>query len=157
MSTKGIKDLTKVADPKAGLKAAKSFSNEFKAFISRGNVVDLAVGVIIGAAFGKIVSSLVSDILMPVAGMIMGGLNFSELTITVGDADIKYGNFIQSVIDFLIIAAAIFVFVKVLTNMQMRVKKPQAVEEKKLEKTSDEQITILRDIRDELKKGNRER
>ncbi|GHU09369.1 large-conductance mechanosensitive channel [Alphaproteobacteria bacterium] len=141
-----------VTDPKAGLKAARGFGNEFKNFISRGNVVDLAVGVIIGAAFGKIVSSLVNDILMPVVGVLLGGLKFTDLTLKFGDAQIAYGQFIQNVIDFLIVAFAIFMFVKVLTRMQLRAKKPQRVEEIKLEKKGDEQLDVLREIRDELKK-----
>ena len=75
---------------------------DFKKFISRGNVVDMAVGVIIGAAFGKIVSSLVNDVLMPFVGIFMGGVDFSQLAITIGEAQIKYGAFIQTIIDFLV-------------------------------------------------------
>ena len=78
---------------------------EFKKFISRGNVMDLAVGVIMGSAFGKIVSSLVSDIIMPIVGIISGGINFTNLSLTIGDANIKYGVFIQNVVDFLIISS----------------------------------------------------
>jgi large conductance mechanosensitive channel len=85
---------------------------EFRAFVMRGNVLDLAVGVIIGGAFGKIVASLVNDILMPLIGLIMGGVNFSELAFTVGAAVIKWGVFVQTVIDFLIIALVIFMIVK---------------------------------------------
>ena len=87
---------------KAQEKVGKGFS-EFKEFISRGNVMDMAVGVIIGAAFGKIVSSLVDDILMPLIGTLLGGLNFSGLTIKINDASIAYGSFIQAIINFLII------------------------------------------------------
>ena len=87
--------------------------NEFKTFISRGNVVDMAVGVIIGGAFGKIVTSLVNDILMPLIGTILGGLDFSNLSIKINDANIAYGAFIQSIIDFLIIAFCIFMMIKV--------------------------------------------
>ena len=86
---------------------------EFKEFISKGNVVDLAVGVIIGGAFGKIVTSLVNDIIMPLIGVIIGGINFTNLSIKIGESVIAYGSFIQNIIDFLIIAACIFVFVKV--------------------------------------------
>ena len=86
--------------------------NEFKSFISRGNVVDMAVGVIIGGAFGKIVTSLVNDILMPLIGVIVGGVDFSNLSIKVGDATIAYGNFIQTIFDFLIVAFCIFLMVK---------------------------------------------
>lgn len=86
--------------------------NEFKQFISRGNVLDLAVAVVIGGAFGAVVNSLVNDILMPVIGVIIGGLDFTGLAITVGEARIQYGNFIQAIVNFLIIAAALFFVVK---------------------------------------------
>ena len=89
---------------------------EFKKFISKGNVVDLAVGVIIGGAFGKIVSSLVNDILMPIIGILIGGIDFSSLSIKVGSAKITYGMFIQNIIDFLIIAFCVFIFVKIVNN-----------------------------------------
>lgn len=95
---------------------------EFKEFISRGNVMDLAVGVIIGGAFGKIVSSLVNDVIMPFIGMISGGLNFSEMSYAVGDATIAYGSFIQSVIDFFIIAICIFLIIKVLGKFKKKKK-----------------------------------
>ncbi|MBI3161962.1 MAG: large conductance mechanosensitive channel protein MscL [Chloroflexi bacterium] len=85
---------------------------EFKEFVLRGNVLDLAIGVIIGAAFTKIVTSLVNDILMPLIGLAMGGVNFSELSIKVGDAVVKWGAFLQTVIDFLIVAFVIFMIVK---------------------------------------------
>jgi large conductance mechanosensitive channel len=85
---------------------------EFKEFIMRGNVMDLAVGVIIGGAFGKIIASLVDDILMPLIGLLIGGINFSDLALTVGNAQVTYGNFINNVIDFLIIALVIFLMVK---------------------------------------------
>lgn len=85
---------------------------EFKEFVMRGNVLDMAIGVIVGGAFGKIVGSLVNDILMPVVGLAMGGINFSELSFSVGSAVIKWGAFIQSIIDFLIIALVIFIIVK---------------------------------------------
>jgi large conductance mechanosensitive channel len=85
---------------------------EFKKFVMRGNVLDLAVGVIIGGAFGKIVASLVGDILMPVIGLGLGGIDFSGLAVMVGKAEIKYGSFIQTIFDFLIIAFVIFLIVK---------------------------------------------
>lgn len=85
---------------------------DFKNFISRGNVVDMAVGVIIGTAFGKIVSSLVNDVLMPFVGIFLGGVDFSSLSINIGEAQVKYGIFIQTIIDFIIIAFTIFVVVK---------------------------------------------
>ena len=81
---------------------------EFKEFAMRGNVMDMAVGVIIGGAFGKIVSSLVDDVIMPVIGVLTGGVDFSKLSLMVGDAEVKYGMFIQNIIDFLIIANLYF-------------------------------------------------
>jgi large conductance mechanosensitive channel len=91
---------------------------DFKKFIMRGSVLDLAVAVIIGAAFGKIIASLVDDILMPLIGLLLGGLDFSGLAFTVGKASVMYGSFIQTVIDFLIIALVIFLIVKAASSMQ---------------------------------------
>jgi large conductance mechanosensitive channel len=91
---------------------------EFREFAIRGNVMDLAVAVIIGGAFGKIITSLVNDVLMPVIGLVMGGVNFSELSITVGAAVIKWGAFVQSIIDFLIIAFVIFLLVRAMNRMK---------------------------------------
>lgn len=96
---------------------------EFKEFAMRGNVLDLAIAVIIGGAFGKIITSLVNDVLMPLIGLAMGGINFSDLAITVGAAVIKYGAFIQSIIDFLIVAFVIFMIVRAMNRM----KKPAPV------------------------------
>lgn len=118
--------------------------NEFKTFISRGNVVDMAVGVIIGSAFGKIVTSLVNDVLMPIIGIILGGLDFSNLSIKFNNAVISYGLFIQSVIDFLIIALCIFMMVKFFEKFKKK-------EEKTEEKIVDEKIELLKEIRDLLK------
>lgn len=92
--------------------------SEFKEFIAQGNVMDMAVGVIIGGAFGKIVTSLVNDILMPIVGVLIGGLDFTSLQIQVGTATVKYGNFIQNVVDFLIVAACIFSMLKVLATFK---------------------------------------
>ncbi len=94
--------------------------NEFKTFIMRGNVMDMAVGVIIGGAFGKIISSLVSDIFMPLIGLIIGGIDFTGLAFTIGKANVTYGNFINNVIDFLIIAAVIFLMVKGVNSLQRK-------------------------------------
>jgi large conductance mechanosensitive channel len=91
---------------------------EFREFAIRGNVMDLAVAVIIGGAFGKIITSLVSDVLMPVIGLVLGGVNFSELSLTVGAAVIKWGAFVQSIIDFLIIAFVIFMLVRAMNRMK---------------------------------------
>lgn len=134
---------------KKEIKISKSLTkevNEFKTFISRGNVVDMAVGVIIGGAFGKIVTSLVNDILMPLIGTILGGLDFSNLSIKINDANIAYGAFIQSIIDFLIIAFCIFMMIKVFEKFKHK-------EEKKEDnsKKSDE-VKLLEEIRDLLKK-----
>ncbi len=127
--------------------------NEFKSFISRGNVVDMAVGVIIGGAFGKIVTSLVNDILMPLIGVIVGGVDFSNLSIKVGDATIAYGNFIQTIFDFLIVAFCIFLMVKLFERFR---KKENKEEEKKEEapKKSDE-VLLLEEIRDLLAKNKK--
>jgi large conductance mechanosensitive channel len=97
---------------------------EFKAFVMRGNVMDLAVAVIIGGAFGKIVSSLVSDIIMPLIGLIIGGIDFSSLSFTLGNAVVTYGNFINNIVDFLIIALVIFMMIKAVDSLQ---KKPAPV------------------------------
>ena len=91
---------------------------EFKEFVMRGNVLDLAVAVIIGGAFGKIVGSLVNDILMPLVGLVMGGVNFSEQAFTVGAAVVKWGMFVQTVIDFLVVAFVIFMVVKAANSMK---------------------------------------
>lgn len=132
---------------KINLDNEKKVVNEFKEFISKGNIVDMAVGVIIGSAFGKIVSSLVNDIFMPLIGIIIGGLDFSKLTLTVGDAVISYGVFIQNIVDFLIIALCIFMMIKVLAKFKKKEEvKPEPVKE-------DEKIVLLREIRDLLKKN----
>jgi large conductance mechanosensitive channel len=92
--------------------------NEFKKFVMRGNVIDLAVAVIIGGAFGKIVSSLVDDIIMPLVGLIIGGIDFTGLKFTVGSAAVNYGTFIQNIVDFLIIAFVIFLMVRAISSLQ---------------------------------------
>jgi large conductance mechanosensitive channel len=91
---------------------------EFRDFAMRGNVMDLAIAVIIGGAFGKIIASLVNDILMPLIGLILGGVNFSELSGTVGDVVITYGLFIQAIVDFIIVAFVIFMLVRTMNNMK---------------------------------------
>ena len=122
------------------------FVNEFRAFIKRGNVIDLAVGVIIGSAFGKIVTSLVDDILMPVIGVIIGGIDFSSLTVKIGDATIKYGVFINNIINFLIVALCIFILVKFINKLS-----PKKEEKKEPPKKSDD-VILLEQILQELKK-----
>ncbi len=121
-----------------------NFGKEFKEFISKGNVIDLAVGVIIGGAFGKIVSSLVNDIIMPLVGIIIGGIDFNTLTLTIKDATINYGIFIQNIVDFLIIAFCIFLFLKVILKLKKKDKKEEAPKEKP------EDIKLLIEIRDLL-------
>ncbi|OAH57873.1 MULTISPECIES: large conductance mechanosensitive channel protein MscL [Bacillaceae] len=117
---------------------------EFKEFAMRGNVIDLAVGVILGAAFGKIVASLVSDIIMPLIGLLLGGIDFSKLSITVGDAVVKYGLFIQTIVDFVIIAFSIFLFIKLFNKIYIREKK---VEEAPPSLTKEEELlTEIRDL-----------
>jgi len=95
-----------------------SMLQEFKSFAMKGNVVDLAVGVIIGVAFGKIVASLVEDVVMPLIGTLIGGINFGSLAYTVGSATLKYGKFIQTCLDFVIIAWAIFIAVKLINRLR---------------------------------------
>lgn len=128
---------------------------EFKAFVLRGNVVDLAVGVIIGGAFGKVISSLVSDIFMPVISLLTGGVKFSDLRVVlveaVGESSevaILYGLFIENIIDFVIIALSIFVFIKLLSSMKKKeADKPAAAP------VVDPVVELLSEIRDELRKN----
>ena len=125
---------------------------EFKEFISRGNVVDLAVGVIIGGAFGKIVTSLVDNVIMPVIGVIIGGIDFSNLVLKVGKAEIAYGIFIQNVVDFLIVAFCIFLFIKAINKLTKKAsKKKEEAPKEEAPKKSDETV-LLEEIRDLLKK-----
>ena len=131
------------------LKQGTKTLSEFKAFIARGNVIDMAVGVIIGGAFGKIVTSIVNDILMPVIGAIIGGIDFTNLSLKIGEATITYGNFIQNVIEFLIIAACIFFIVKIIEKITKKDEKEEIVEEIK----KDEKIQLLEEIRDLLKEN----
>ena len=135
------------------MKKVEKELNEFKKFILRGNVLDLAVGVIIGGAFSTIVSSLVNDILMPIVGICLGGIDFKNLSLNLGDATIAYGNFIQNVIDFLIISACIFVIIKVINKLLNPVVKPKKEEEpKKEEPKKPDDVLLLEEIRDLLKK-----
>lgn len=128
---------------------------EFKAFAMKGNVIDMAVGIIIGAAFGKIVTSIVNDIIMPPIGMLVGGVNFSDLKFVmkgaVGDhpaVTVNYGNFLQVSFDFLIVAFAIFIAIKAMNAAK---KKEEAVEAIEPPQASNEEI-LLTEIRDLLKK-----
>ena len=128
---------------------------EFKEFISKGNVVDLAVGVIIGSAFGKIVSSLVNDILMPILGVLIGGVDFSSLSIKIGEAKITYGMFIQNVIDFLIIAFCVFIFIKTINKLSSIANKQNKNKEEEKEKIVETELSVLKEIREELKNNNK--
>lgn len=119
--------------------------NEFKQFAIKGNVVDLAVGVVIGTAFSKIVSSLVNDVIMPIIGILIGGIDFTSLTIQYGTAIIKYGVFMQTILDFFIIAFSIFLFVKLISKL----KKKEEVKEEEIKIDAKEEL--LMEIRDLLK------
>lgn len=126
---------------------------EFKDFISRGNVLDMAVGVVVGGAFTAIVNSLVGDILMPIVGGITGGIDFTSYVAKIGDASINYGTFIQAVINFLIVAWVIFMIVKAVNKMR---EKADALKKKEEEVAAEapaepsEEILLLREIRDHL-------
>ncbi|MBO5408133.1 MAG: large-conductance mechanosensitive channel protein MscL [Clostridia bacterium] len=133
---------------KKAVNKAGSFLGEFKNFALKGNVLDMAVGVIIGGAFGKIVTSLVADILTPAIGLLLGGVDFKSLAWVVGEATIAYGNFIQNIIDFVIIAFSIFLFIKLLSKFSR--KKEEVKEEEPPKKPDD--ILLLEEIRDLLKK-----
>ena len=126
---------------------------EFKKFIARGNVIDLAVGVIIGGAFSSIVTSLVNNILTPILGLVLGGIDFSNLSITFRNTKIEYGAFIQSVIDFLIIAVCIFMIVKFINKITHMKKK----EEEKTSSKKSEEVMLLEEIRDLLKEKKEEK
>ncbi len=125
----------------------KKFFEEFRAFAIKGNVIDLAVAVVIGGAFGKIVSSLVENIITPTIGMLMGGVDFTGYTFQVGSASIKYGNFIQSIVDFTIVALVIFVVIKTLARLK---RAEEVVEVEKPKEPSDE-VKLLTEIRDHLR------
>ena len=126
-----------------GIKSKKGLIGEFKEFISRGNVIDLAVGVVMGSAFTAIVTSLVNDMITPLIGLIMGGIE------GVKDAEICYGKFIQAVINFLIVSLVIFFVIKAMNSLKR--KKEEVKEEEKPAEPSEE-VLLLREIRDSLKK-----
>ncbi len=138
------------------IKVNTSILQEFKEFISRGNVIDMAVGVIMGTAFKEIITSIVDNILMPLIGLLMGGKKFEALSIVYKDATIQYGMFIQNVVDFLIIAACLFFMIKMINFLTHLRKKKE--EEEKQEEAKDpeptEEAKLLMEIRDLLKKEN---
>lgn len=125
----------------------KAFIREFKAFLNRGNVLDLAVGVIIGGAFKSITDSLTNDILMPLLGLLVNRVSFSDLTLTLGSATIAYGSFIEAVLNFIIMAFAVFCIVKAFNRLHR--KKEEAAP---APKPSKEEL-LLTEIRDLLKEG----
>lgn len=129
------------------IKKVKNEASKFKKFIYRGNVVDMAVGVIVGGAFSTIVSSLVQDIITPLIGVVIGGLDFSNLTLQIGQAKIQYGSFIQSVIDFLIISICIFTVIQLFEKILHKDKK----EEKQAPPKKTDEVMLLEEIRDLLK------
>ncbi len=128
----------------------KKFIKEFKEFALKGNVIDMAVGVIIGSAFSKIVSSLVADVFTPLIGIVIGGKRFEGLALKIGEASINYGMFIQNVVDFFIMAICVFVFVKFVSAIRKRYEKPVEVVAEEPKK-SDETV-LLEQILEELKK-----
>ncbi len=144
----------------------KSLIQEFKEFISRGNVIDLAVGVILGTAFGRIVTSIVEDIIMPPVGVLIGNVNFTDLKVVIREAytegeklmpevSVRYGNFLQITFNFLIIAASVFLFVKVINRVKREQKKEEIKEDEKIKETvvpDSEELKVLKQIRDSLKK-----
>jgi large conductance mechanosensitive channel len=121
---------------------------EFQEFINRGNVIDLAVAVVIGGAFGAIVNSLINDIIMPLIGIILGGVDFTSLSIDVGNATILYGNFIQAIVNFLVISFSIFLVVRAYNSMQ---EEKDSVEEEVAEPELSAEAKLLAEIRDLLK------
>ena len=117
----------------------KKMVQEFKTFISRGNVVDLAVGVVVGGAFSKIVTSLVDNIIMPIVGIIIGGIDFTDLSLTIFGVQIQFGLFLQNVVDFLIIAFCIFMVIKLINKF---IHKKEEEKEEKAPVKSDEVILL---------------
>lgn len=126
----------------------KGFLNEFKDFAMKGNVLDLAVGVVMGSAFGTIVTSLVEKIIMPLVGIIVGGVNIADLSVKVGNATLGYGAFLQAIINFLIIAFSIFLFVKAINTATSKFKKAK----EEAAPAVDPQLELLTEIRDLLAK-----
>ncbi len=125
------------------------FLTDFKNFAMKGNVLDMAVGVIIGGAFGKIVTSLVNDVIMPLMGIIIGGLDFKSLSVKVGESTITYGNFIQNIVDFLIIAFCIFLFIRLISKLNKKKEEAPAAPAPAPEPSAEEKL--LTEIRDLLK------
>lgn len=140
---------------------ASSFLQDFKAFAMKGNVIDMAVGVIIGGAFGKIVSSIVADIIMPMVGLLVGGVNFADLKLVLKPAEVvdgvekaavtlNYGNFLQVTFDFVVIAFSIFLFVRLISNLN---RKKKATEAPAPAPALSKEVLLLSEIRDLLKQN----
>ena len=129
----------------------KKFIKEFKEFISKGNVLDMAVGVIIGGAFSKIVSSVVNDLMMPIIGIIIGGHDFSNLVLKVGNAEIRYGSLIQNIVDFIIVAFCIFIFIKTINKFHKKKEEPK----EEIKPTKNEEVLLLEEIRNLLKENTK--
>ena len=125
----------------------KRYIAEFKAFAVKGSVLDLAVGVIIGAAFGKIIDSLVTDVIMPVLGIIVGGIDFTQITFGFNNAQINTGLFIQALLNFVLVALSLFIFIKFINKF-----KKENKEKENTEKPISEEVKLLTEIRDSLKK-----
>ena len=137
----------------------KKFASEFKQFISRGNVVDMAVGVVVGSAFTAIVNSLVKDVVTPLIGLLFGGIDFSglklvfrEATETTEELALTYGNFLQAIVNFLLVSLAIFSVVKAMNSFRKKEEEPTPEPEPEKEPEPSEDILLLREIRDSLKK-----
>lgn len=126
----------------------KKFISEFKEFISKGNVMTMAVGIIIGSAFTAIINSLVGDIITPIIGMIIGGMNFAGLSVTIGSASIMYGNFIQMVINFILTALVLFAIIKAFNKFSRKKEEAPAAPPE-----PSEEVKLLAEIRDSLKNG----
>ena len=137
---------------KKSLKKVNPILKEFREFVNRGNVLDLAVGVIVGGAFNKIISSLVNDLVMPVVGLVLGGIDFTHLELTIPNffginsaAHIRYGTFIQNVVNFLIVAFCIFIFVRFINKFSAKKESTKSTTDEKI-------LTVLQEIRDQRKK-----
>ncbi|NLZ27546.1 MAG: large conductance mechanosensitive channel protein MscL [Firmicutes bacterium] len=131
-------------------RGGSTFWQSFREFIDQGSVFEIAVAVIMGAAFGKVISSLVNDLLMPVMGLLLGGINFTSLELRVGEAVINYGTFIQNITDFLVIAFSLFIMIRVLVRLNIK-KVEESPDPGESNASSEEKI--LSEIRDLLKEG----
>lgn len=130
----------------------KNFVKEFRDFAVRGNVIDLAVAVVIGTAFSNITTSLVNNVIMPVFGVLLGGINFKDKSVKFHDSVIAYGTFIQSVLEFIIIAFAIFLFIKIIRTLKEKIATTEIVVKEKVPPPPSEEVLLLREIRDQLRK-----